>query len=31
MLPHAIAANKSRIPTVVMLVGIMLGFLMTLI
>ena len=31
MLPHAIAANKSRIPTVVMLAGIVLGFLITLI
>jgi len=31
MLPHALAANKSRLPTVVMLAGIVLGFLMTLI
>jgi len=31
MLPHSIAANKSRAPTIVMLAGIVLGFLITLI
>jgi hypothetical protein len=31
MLPHSIAANKSRLPTIVMLAGIVLGFLITLI
>ena len=31
MLPHSIAANKSRVPTVVMLAGIVLGFMLTLI
>lgn len=31
MLPHSIVANKSRVPTIVMLAGIVLGFLMTLI
>ena len=31
MLPHSLAANKSRLPTVVMLAGIVLGFLITLI
>ena len=31
MLPHAIAANKSRVPTIVMMAGIVLGFLISLI
>jgi len=31
MLPHSFAANKSRTPTVIMLAGIVLGFLITLI
>jgi len=31
MLPHSMVANKTRMPTVVMLIGILLGFLITLI
>ncbi|MCL2446729.1 MAG: ZIP family metal transporter [Oscillospiraceae bacterium] len=31
MLPHAITATKSRMPTIVMMAGIVLGFLITLI